>query len=209
MKKNLVLTTLLVLVLFSCSKESIYDDSSLSHENNEPIIINNLDDFSKLLNIDSIPYNTRSFWSVLPPNWKNMQAAEKFSLQEKTVKGYDRIIKGSTKRTMFTSSVAKILGLYTNRIYHIHVRKIEKDVNIPFGYEAFEDNSPLCGYLLANTGETNFTHRGYIVDSKVNNGNITLTTYTYFVEKDEWAGKINREYPCNTSELVWNYVIAK
>lgn len=149
-------------------------------------------------------------WHGLPPGWINDKEMPTYTvdngLQEKSVTGYSRYTKSSSSRVMFTSDMANRLGLYTGRIYLVHMRYFEKDVTVPSGYLFFDNESPNCGYAPTTQGTT-FDRRGYSYNVS---GNIRiLKTHIYFVEADEWAGTLNREYPCKSSDLEWNYILWK
>lgn len=127
-------------------------------------------------------------------------------IQEKTVTGYTSLTKMSTQRVMFNADMAKLLGLSTGRVYHTHIRVVQKSIVIPNGYDFFEDNSPNCGFTPTGQG-TLFTKRGYTFGSV--STNMTLTTHIYFVEVDEMVGNINIEFPCTSAQLVWKYTLWK
>lgn len=208
-------------LLYSCSNDSFEDNYILSRVSSATIddsvtVVSNFDDLTEMFNSD-LASNPKLRATVIVPAWDGLPPGVfppirviggDDGVQNKTVTGYDNIRKGSTQRMTFTSDMAKVLGLSTGRIYHIHIRTIEKKITIPNGYVFFEDDSPLCGYsaFSINLG-INFNKRGYSAGSGA--ANIILTTYIFFVEADEWAGKINKEFPCNASTLTWNYLLWK
>lgn len=228
---------LLSAILFSCSNEfdESFDDSldmqlqkntelNLKAENgvvtksssvNDTIhLISSFEDWFKLYG--QVEKSARlgapgQPWHGLPPGWFNDKEMPTLTvdngLEEKSITGYNRYTKSSSSRTYFTSEMANKLGLYTGRIYQVHMRYYQKDVTIPNGYLFFDNDSPNCGYAPLADGSTSFERRGY--SHNVSGNMRILKTNTYFVEADEWAGTLNKEYPCSPSNFVWNYILWK
>lgn len=132
------------------------------------------------------------------------------SLSIETVTGYNSVTNTDLYRAAFNSDVAKILGLYSGKIYHVYMKNLKKIVTIPSGYSLYDNPSPNCGYqpILNNNGEgTNFTFRGYLMQA--NSSTVTLSTHILYVQNEEFGANIKKDYPCTPAESQWSYILWK
>jgi len=209
MKKILSLI-LLSTILFACSNDTLDDlavDPGKESKSESVPLIASYDDLNNVFKNDlkaaiGPPYHglrPGAIHEIIRP------ASNDDGLEYKTVTGYDSYSKSGSSRVTFHPDFANQLGLSSGRIYQVHTRSVNKNVTVPNGYTIFENTSPECGYTLHGQGGLDFTKRGYSMGS--GSTKVTLTTYIYFVECDEWSHSINKEYPCTASSLKWNYIL--
>lgn len=201
MDKYLLLFCLLVGV-FSCSNEDMYDDG----RNSNVIFAENQESDIPLISSYNEMYEFFGIAGANVDTGENVNPSLRGDLSISSSKGYTRkSVYNKNQKIMFDPEFAKLLGVAPYTVYFARVDRCEIDIKTG-GKSLFKENSPQCGGVpsVFSSGGLNFEYIGYSI---LNEGDPTrLETYLFYF--DGGFGSAQRGYFPRTPEtLVWNYYL--